>query len=433
MRRATPAFSDHLEHFQRLRAAALAAVDPAASVRRRLRRRRGALFVDRTKLVGDQGRVFLIAMGKAAVPMFRAAAEIVGDSLAGGVVSGPGTAVTKFPGGVHAFDGGHPLPNDASLAAGTETAALLSSAGPDDLVVALISGGGSAMLEYPVDGVSLEDLRSLTETLLLSGLPIQAINTIRCALSQVKAGGLVRMAAPARVLGIVLSDVPGDSLKAVASGPTVAQPDRRKLATEILRRAGLWERLPESVARALLKAVSPTRPRVDALNTLAGSNRNAVEAVAREARSLGFDVVRVARPLYGEAAVIGGRFARRLMREKPRTCLVAGGETTVRIENGGKGGRNQELALRAALVLDGRPGLAVMAFATDGVDGPTDAAGAIVSHATAADLRDRNVDAQNALRRHDSFHALEAAGALIRTGATGTNVADVVVGLKYAG
>jgi len=430
--RLVPRFSDHQEHFRRLRAAALEAVDPAGAVRRALRLTRGVVHVGRRRILLRRGRVFLIAMGKAALPMCLAAVEAIGEHLTEGVAAAPRPWLDAFPANIRAYPGSHPLPDSGSLAAGRHVADLLANTTKDDLVLALVSGGGSAMLEQPVAGVTLEDLRRLNDLLLRSGLPIQAINTVRCSLSQVKAGGLVRMAGVARVVGLVLSDVPGDDLAAVASGPTVPMRDPRPRALEILRGAGLWEQVPESVRASLSGARRPwDRPPL-ATTTLIASNRHALDAAEREARALGFTPDRLARPVRGEARDAGAALARRLLRSRLSTGLVAGGETTVAIENGGQGGRNQELALQAALVMDGRQGVALMAFATDGIDGPTDAAGAVVTGSTAGEIRASGLDVEGALTRHDSYPALAAARALIRTGPTDTNVADVIVGLKYA-
>jgi glycerate 2-kinase len=432
MGRPVPRFADHQEHFRLLRGAALEAVDPAEAVRRVLRVRRGVVHVGRRRISLRRGGVFLIAMGKAALPMCRAAVEVVGGHFTEGVAAAPGPRLEAFPANIRAYSGGHPLPDRESLAAGRHVADLLAKTTKDDLVLVLVSGGGSAMLEHSAPGVSLDDLRRLNDLLLRSGLPIQAINTIRCSLSQLKAGGLVRMAGEARVVGLVLSDVPGDDLAAVASGPTVPMRDPRLRAIGILQGAGLWGQVPESVRTSLSGARMPWARSPSAATTLVASNRHALDAAERQARALGFTPDRVARPVRGEAREAGGALARRLLRSKLSTGLVAGGETTVAVENGGLGGRNQELALQAAQVMDGRQAVALMAFATDGIDGPTDAAGAVVTGSTAGEVRALGLDLEGALARHDSYPVLAAAQALIRTGPTGTNVADVIVGLAYA-
>ena len=363
--------------------------------------------------------------------MTRAALEQVGDRLEAGIAAGPAEALSDLPPLIETFAGGHPLPNEHSLAAGERLAGLLSGAGEDDLVLVLISGGGSAMLEHPAPGVALGDLQTVNLGLLRSGLPISEVNVVRGALSRVKIGGLARMAAPARVAALVISDVPGDDLAAVASGPTVLAPDPRRRARAILERAGVWS----SMSAAVHSAVSTPRPGrrgiTPPLTLLAASNRWAVRAAADAAHTLGFDVHRLDRPLRGESRLVGARLVRRLLRERAGTCLVAGGETTVTFKTAGRGGRNQEMCLQAALLLEGEPRVAFMAFATDGIDGPTEAAGALVTGTTTVEIRRRGLDPKTSLEAHDSYTALHAAGALIRTGPTGTNVADLVVGLKY--
>jgi hydroxypyruvate reductase len=309
---------------------------------------------------------------------------------------------------------------------------MLHSAQKEDIALALVSGGGSAMLELPVPGVSLKDLQAVNRLLLRSGLSIQEVNLVRSALSQIKAGGLARLAAPAQVVALVLSDVTGDDPAAVASGPTVPMADMRRRARGFLQRAGLWDSLPADV-RVALVAPSPRRARMpQPITYIVASNRQATRAAAAAASVLGFQIRRMARPVVGEARLAAHRLAARLLQLPSGSGLVAGGETTVTFQTAGRGGRNQELALQAALDLEGRPGIAWMAFATDGIDGPTDAAGAIVTGSTAAEMRRRGFDPEGALAAHDSYPALDAAGALLRTGPTGTNVADLLVGLRYS-
>lgn len=430
-KRVPPAFADHLDHLKRIREAALEAADPAKAVDRAFH-----LHGDEIRLPGARlrlaGRLWVVAFGKAAVPMSRAFTEAVHDRFAGGVAAAPAEAVAGVPAGIEPFAGGHPLPSEGSLAAGERVARMLQSTTKEDIVLALVSGGGSAMLELPVPGVSLKDLQAVNRLLLRSGLPIHEVNLVRSALSQIKAGGLARLAAPAQVVALVLSDVPGDDPAAVASGPTVPRPDVRRRARGLLHRAGLWDSLPAGV-RSALAAPTPRRAWMpQPLTRVVASNRRATRAAAEAAGLLGFQVHRVAAPVEGEAQLAAHRLAARLL-HRPSGCgLIAGGETTVTFQSAGRGGRNQELALQAALDLEGQRDIAWMAFATDGLDGPTDAAGAIVTGMTAAEIRRRGIDPEAALQAHDSYPALDSAGALLRTGPTGTNVADLIVGLRYA-
>lgn len=375
--------------------------------------------------------------------MAEAACRLLGGRIAAGVVTAPPGPPPSTPllralqreGRIEVILTGHPLPDEGSLAAGKAAASMLDSTGPDDVLLALVSGGGSAMFELLPPGIGVEDLRKMNELLLRSGAPIEAINTVRRSLSLVKAGGLARLAAPARTVALILSDVVGDRLSAVASGPTILRRADPAAARRILEGVGLWPRTPEAVKRALAAAGSrepekrPAIPRP--INLLAANNRQVVEAVARQAAAMGFSVAIVSRRMHGEARSIAGPFVRRLLRARPPACLLLGGETTVTVRNGGHGGRNQELALAAALLLEGVPGLAVMTLATDGIDGPTDAAGAVVTGETVPRARALGLDAHQALARHDSYPLLGAVGALLRTGPTGTNLGDLVVGLAY--
>jgi glycerate-2-kinase len=425
-----PAFVDHLDHLKRIREAALEAADPAKAVHRAFRLHGDMLRVPACRLrLG--GRLWVVAFGKAAVPMSRAFSEAVHDRFAGGVASAPAAGLAGVPAGIEPFSGGHPLPTEGSVEAGERVARILQSARKEDIVVALVSGGGSAMLELPVPGVSLKELQTVNQVLLRSGLDIQEVNLIRSALSQIKAGGLARLASPAQVVALVLSDVPGDDPAAVASGPTVPRAGVRRRARGLLHRAGLWDSLPAQV-RAALKAPRPSPRRIPPpVTRVIVSNRQAVRAAAEAARLLGFHVRRLASPVEGEARLAASRLTSRWLRLPLGSCLAAGGETTVTFQMAGRGGRNQEMALQVALNLEGRAGMAWMAFATDGIDGPTDAAGAIVTGSTASQIRRRGLDPEAALAAHDSYPALDAVGALVRTGPTGTNVADLIVGLRY--
>ncbi|MEW6566884.1 MAG: DUF4147 domain-containing protein [Chloroflexota bacterium] len=438
-------FPDHPAHLKALRRAALEAADAGAAVERHLRLQGATLRVgsDRVRL-SPTSHVYLVALGKAALAMAEAARSILGARLTAGVVtalarpSSTTRALRSLRGDerLQVIPAGHPLPDEGSLAAGKAAASMLQAAGPEDVLLALVSGGGSAMFELLPPGIGLEELRRLNEALLRSGALIEEVNAARRALSYVKAGGLARLAAPALTVGLILSDVAGDQLSVVSSGPTVLRRADRAAARRILKTYTLWTRAPRAVPRALgaaewpqakLRAAVP-RP----INLLVGSNRDVVKAVARQAEAMGFVVRILTRRMRGEARGAGELLARRLLRAPRPACLLMGGETTVTVRNGGRGGRNQELALGAALVLEGTPGLAVMALATDGIDGPTDAAGAIVTGETARRARVLGLDPQRALARHDSYPLLNACQALIRTGPTGTNLGDLVVGLGYA-
>lgn len=427
-----PNFRHHRQHLTAIRRAALAAADPAACMQRSLQVVDSALHVAGRRLcLGPDSRIYVVALGKASVAMSTAAAEILGRRLTAGVAAVPRTTQVGPRDRIRFIPAGHPLPDRGSLAAAQAASQLLATTRPGDVVLVLISGGGSAMFELPRSPVSLTDLRRLNQLLLRSGAPIQALNAVRRSLSQVKAGGLARMAAPAQAVGLVLSDVVGDRLSAIASGPTVLGRPTARQARQILMEFSLWEQIPETV-RAVLQSPPPrTRRCPRPCNLIIGSNRQIIEAAQAEARARGFRTSVVSDCMTGEASRAGRAIARRLANAIPPACLLMGGETTVTIRKGGQGGRNQELALAAAIALADQPRVALMALASDGVDGPTDAAGAIVTGATFAQATRRGWDPARSLAAHDAYPLLDRIGALLRTGPTGTNLNDLIVGLAY--
>jgi hydroxypyruvate reductase len=433
-------FQDHPRHFQAIRRAALLAADPAQAVRRHLRLSRSALHAGPHPIpLEPSARIWLVGLGKAAPAMSGAAAEILGDRLAAGVATvarhGPQGEVDRAaanpPARVQLILAEHPVPGPGSLRAGRAAAELLAAVREVDLVVVLVSGGGSALMELPLPGIGLQDLRSLNRQLLASGADIAEINRVRRALSQIKAGGLARMAWPARVVALILSDVVGDRLSLVASGPTVLVGHDPAVARQVLERRRLWLSASDPIRRALEGDRSAGHRARRPVNILVGSNQLMLQAAAEAAAGLGFQVRIVSHRMQGEARQVGAHFAARLRRAPPGSCLIMGGETTVTLNGSGRGGRNQELALAASLELEGAAGRAIMSFASDGVDGPTEAAGAVV-HGGLPDLaRGLGLDPAAALADHNSHPALQAVGALIQTGPTGTNLNDLVVGLAY--
>jgi hydroxypyruvate reductase len=428
----SPDFNRHRQHMRLIREAALQAADPEAAITSNLRLTPTSLHAGAHTLpLAPNSRIYLVALGKAAIPMTTSAAAQLGDKLAAGIAAVPRRPPTDFPASVQAIPAAHPLPDEGSLAAGAAAANLLRETKKDDLVVVLISGGGSAMFEHPLPGITLDDLRTLYDLILRSGAPIEDFNAVRRALSLVKAGGLARLASPARSVALILSDVVGDRLSTIASGPTVLRRATPEAARAILERYDLWRAAPESVRAALsLKRPAPP-PAPRPVNVLVGSNRQVVDAAQRQAEVLEFPTRVVTRRMRGEARQVGKRIASRLQSARRPMCLLLGGETTVTVRGQGRGGRNQELALAAALAFEGTEGVALMSLATDGVDGPTDAAGAVVTGETAARIRALNVDPETALHENDSYPALKACDALIHTGPTGTNLNDLVVALAY--
>ncbi|MGD8812933.1 MAG: DUF4147 domain-containing protein [Anaerolineales bacterium] len=425
-------FSLHRQHFASIQNAALQAADPHRAVTTHLQIDPSCLFVGSHVLpLQPQAHIFLIAFGKASPAMATAAAAQLGSKLTAGVAAVPRGHDANLPQSVLTFVAGHPLPNEGSLAAGGAAVDLLRHTNKDDLVLVLISGGGSTMFEQPQPEITLEDLQTLYEMLLRSGAPIEDFNNVRRAISNLKAGGLARLAAPARCVALILSDVVGDRLSTIASGPTVLRRTPPSVAQSILERYNLWRQTPASIRSALQQS----RPAPDRapwpIHVIVGNNRLALEAARQESEDLGFPTRVLSRRMHGEASHVGRDLAARLIGATRPGALMMGGETTVRVQGSGKGGRNQELALAAAMVLDGISDLALMALATDGLDGPTDAAGAVVSGETLGCMRALDIDPQTALAENDSYPALHACKSLIHTGPTGTNVNDLVIGLAY--
>ncbi|NLF02974.1 MAG: glycerate kinase [Anaerolineales bacterium] len=418
---------------QSLMKAALAAVDPAAAVRRAVRRAGDVLAVGgRRYNLADYERVRLVAGGKAAVAMAGAAVDILAERLSSGVV------VTKYGHGggpttgapLQMIEAGHPVPDENSLRGAQAIADVVSGATERDLLICLISGGGSALLTLPVEGLSLSDVQSLTNALLRSGATIHEMNTVRKHWSRIKGGQLARLAAPATVITLILSDVVGDSLETIASGPTVPDPTTTSDAQAVLEHYAIPAagRIP---LQETPKAGDPAFQRVQ--NLIVASNRLAATAAVARARDLGFNTLLMGTFLEGEAREVGivaAGLAKAIVTHSDPApapaCLVWGGETTVTVRGAGKGGRNQELALAAALALDGWPDVLVVALATDGTDGPTDAAGAVVTGETAQRARKLGLVPLEALQANDSYPLLDATGSLLKTGPTGTNVNDLL-------
>ena len=418
-----PRFEDHRSHFLEIQNAALEAADPARAVLRAL----GPPSVT---------RVYLVALGKASIGMTSAALERLGDRVVAGVVAHPHAlkAPADWPKTIRAIGAGHPYPDEGSLQAGEAAWRMLGEARRGDLVLVLVSGGGSALFEYLRPGVTLADLAGLTRDLQRAGADIRELNTVRRSLSLVKGGGLAARAGDADVLALLLSDVMGDDPAAIASGPTVPSPTGPADALAVIEAHGLKGRYP--AVEAALRV--PTEPRTARSETrIIGSNRIAAEAARDRAAALGFEASLLDLALHGEARVMGERLglAAGELHDPPGAafpaCFVVGGETTVTVRGNGRGGRNTELALAAAMAMEGKPDVALMTLATDGVDGASDDAGAIVTGDTVARARVLGLSATDALERNDSATFFEALGDAVKTGPTGTNVNDLVIVLAY--
>lgn len=370
--------------------------------------------------LGPGGRYRVVAIGKAAVPMAEALLPRLPPPFEALVVTNYENARPVAGAIVNAA--GHPVPDENGAKAAWAVEAMLLNAKPVDRVIALISGGGSALLPAPVAGVTLAEKAEVSRLLLGAGVDISQLNLVRQSLSRLKGGGLLRAAQPAPVTAYILSDVIGDDLRVIASGLTVAPVGSRADARNLLQSLNLWPRLPESVRAALAKDESP-QPPLTAANHLIGSNRKSLEAMA--AATPGAQIV--SDRLTGDVAEAAAQIIAAAQSATTGT-LIFGGETTVTLRGTGLGGRNQELALRVAMAMPnlGRP-WAFLSGGTDGRDGPTDAAGGLVDAGTVPRIHAAGGDPVALLANNDSHRALCLAKDLVVTGATGTNVADVQI------
>jgi hydroxypyruvate reductase len=395
----------------------------------------GSDLVIAGEVVPGASRVFLLAAGKAAAPMAAAAEQALGQRLYQGL------AVTKAGHGVplartRLREAGHPVPDERSEEAGAAVVNFVRRVGSRDVLLVLLSGGASSLLACPIAGLGLADIVGTTRVLLASGAPIEELNTVRKRIVSTGGGRLAQMCPASRIHVLVLSDVAGDEVDLVGSGPFASDPTRYADAWAVLVRRDLLDAVPEAVRRQLEAGCRGARPELPDADTpgldrvkhrVLANNETALAGVEAAIRAEGRRPVRVSGALSGEAREVGQQLAA-LARatNQPGACLVAGGETTVSVRGDGRGGRSQELALAAALALEGAP-VALLAAGTDGTDGPTDAAGAIVDGETLARARAAGLDAQAHLERNDAYGFFSQAGGLVMTGPTGTNVMDLVI------
>ena len=426
---------------------ALAAVDPAAAVQRHVRREGEQLDVAGHQFdLSRYNRIFVVGGGKAGAPMARAIEGLLGDRITAGLVNVK-YGYTESTRLLEINQAGHPIPDERGVAGARRMFELVQSATDEDLVICLISGGGSALMSLPPAGITLNDKRRLTDALLRSGATINELNTVRKHLSELKGGQLARAAWPASVITLILSDVVGSPLDVIASGPTVPDSTTFHDAWDVIERHGLVDDLPPSIANRLKAGLDGTiadTPKVgDAIfarctNVVIGSNEIAAQAVLDRARAIGLNTLLLSTFVQGEAREVAQVFAA-IVREINRSgqpiprpaCVVAGGETTVTVRGHGLGGRNQELALAASPAIEGVPGAMIVALGTDGTDGPTDAAGAIADATTVSRARALGLDPQRSLADNDSYHYFQRLGDLIVTGPTNTNVNDLTIILVF--
>ncbi|HET90927.1 MAG TPA: glycerate kinase [Chloroflexi bacterium] len=422
---------------------ALSAVEPRGCTRQALRRSGDRLWVGERVYDLDRVRdVYVVGCGKAGAPMVQGVEDVLGDHITAGVVvvKEGHVAPTRQ---VRLVEAGHPLPDARSVMGARAVVDLLQRVGERDLVIVLISGGGSALLTLPAPGLALQDLQELTDLLLRCGATIEEINTLRKHCSAVKGGQLARQMAPARVLGLVLSDVVGNSLATIASGPLVPDPTTFADAWAVVEKYGLGDSLPPAVREHLQAGLhgrgaetpKPGEAVFDQVQVeIVGDNALAAEGGAQAAAEAGYHAQVLTTFVEGEArevawvaAALGKEVVRHARPCPAPACLILGGETTVTLRGGGTGGRNQELALAAALALEGWSGITVVALGTDGNDGPTDAAGGMVDGSTAARARAAGLDPLFHLQDNDAYPLLQATDDLLITGPTNTNVNDLIL------
>jgi glycerate 2-kinase len=419
---------------------ALRAVDPYKAT---------ALHIDRILSVftnGDYNRVYVVGFGKAVIPMLRAIIDEIGGIITSGIV------ITKYGHSMHAqksdkikiYEAGHPLPDESGLRATREVLELLRSVDDRTLVLSLISGGGSALLVSPYDGITLEEKQRTTDSLLKAGADIYELNTVRKHSSHVKGGRLAETAYPAEVVSLILSDVINDRLDVIASGPT--SPDKTTYwdAIKIIEKYRLEKEVPETVMDLLNKGsqgLVPETPKENnpvfqrVKNMIIGSNKMAINAAKNEAEALGYKATILSAEIHGEARVAARYLAKKALELKKsknsvrKMCLIAGGETTVSVRGLGSGGRNMETALTFALEIEGMSGITFLSAGTDGTDGPTDAAGAIVDGQTVMKARLMGINPERYLQDNDSYNFFKSIDELFITGPTGTNVMDIQITL----
>ena len=425
---------------ERMLTSALAAVDPFEAVRRAVTRTSTTLRVGKHRYDLDRyKRIFAVGAGKASAGMAAALEHRLGARLTGGtvVVKYGHTTSTSV---IDVQEAGHPVPDAAGQRAAGQILTLLNQLTADDLVFVLLSGGASSLLPAPAPGITLRDKQRTTALLLRSGAMIHDINAVRKHLSAMK-GGRLAAATPARVIALILSDVLGDDLGTIGSGPTAPDGTTYGDAIQILRRYGIWKKVVPRVRAHLLngqRGAYPESPKPGAhifrrvQNQIIGNNQAAVETVARVAKEGGLHTLVLTTSLQGEAREAAqwfGAMAREILATgrpiRRPACLIAGGELTVTVHGKGRGGRAQEFALAAAGELRGLPNVWTIGVGTDGTDGPTDAAGAIVDGQTLDRCARLGVEPMDYLDRNDTYHLFKAVGGLIHTGPTGTNVNDL--------
>lgn len=440
-------FDQYREHISTLIQAALDAANPETAVSRHMQRNGRLLTIGNDSFDLDKGRVFLVSIGKAALLMANAAATLLGDNIYAGIaipkkaLTTPHSPLTTHHSKIRTFYAAHPVADESSVQATEAALELMAQTNENDLVLCLISGGASALFTKPV--VPLANWQQLNKALLASGCTISEFNCVRRQLDLVKGGGLAQAAAPAAVISLILSDVIGNPLADIGSGPTVLAAQTGADALDILLRYDIASAVEKRVWEGVTAVLNQPVPATQSDNTthhIVGDVRMAAESAAQAAKTLGFQTQILSTRIEGEAREIGKVAAAIAIDTPPNQCLIMGGETTVTLRGDGIGGRNLETALSAAVMLEGFSNRAVASFATDGDDGPTKAAGAIVTGECVENGRLHQLDALTYLDNNGSytfFHQLDshlppAQQTLLLTGLSGTNVNDLIFILSYA-
>ena len=422
--------------------AGVKAVDPERAVQKYVRRQGNQLFVgDCSYILDKYKRIFLIGAGKGTAPMAKALEDILGERLTKGLI------IVKYGHGIplektQILEAGHPIPDDAGLRATKELLRQAQECTKEDLILCAFSGGGSALLPAPLSPITLDQKQTTTRLLLECGATIDEINAIRKHLSRSKGGWLAKEAYPATIVSLLLSDVIGDRLDVIASGPTVPDESTYSDCIKIIDRYKLGDRLPKGVTDYFIKGAAGSLPETPkpgdpvfshVQNLIVGNNRESLLAAQERALSLGYNTIVLSSQIEGEArevaqvfGAIGKEISQANLPISPPACIIAGGETTVTIQGRGKGGRNQELALACAIAIDGWGEISLLSAGTDGTDGPTDAAGAIVNGTTCKRARQANLYPRDFLLANDSYTFFESLGDLLKTGPTRTNVMDII-------
>ena len=424
----------------------LSTLCPEQLVKKKVSIRDSTLIVENREYnLNNYENIYVVGGGKACAPMAKAMEELLGDKIDNGII------VVKYNhdlplNRIETVEASHPIPDKNGVRGTSNILRLLSKAGEKDLIICLISGGGSALLVQPHKEITLPDIQNTSTKLLACGARIDEINTVRKHLSSIKGGQLAKAAYPSTLITLILSDVVGDPMDIIASGPTVPDESTFEDAYKIIQKYSLEEKIPNSVCGFLrsgkMGEIEETPENGNEIfdntqNVIVGSNRIALEAAEKRAREMGYNTIILSSLVEGESREAAKFFAA-IAREVSHTetpvpkpaCIIAGGETTVTIKGKGKGGRNQEFALSAAMEIEGCEGVVILSAGTDGTDGPTDATGAIVDFNTCKDAREKfHLRPEEFLSRNDSYNFFKNTGEHIITGPTMTNVMDIMISL----